>query len=103
MTEDPFVRSFNRKRRMAKVSLALLLGVIALPAVSRWAGYAVEDLSASVFMLAIGVYLLANWILCKCPGCGRFIGIAGELNGIPRGAPCPQESRHLERLDWPES
>ena len=101
-SEEGFIGAFNRRRLFAKASLCLLIAVIIVHYVHRDRIALNQSQSVWVFLFAAGIYVLGNWILCRCPGCGRFIGIAGEFEGLPRGAPCEIESRNIERLDWPE-
>lgn len=103
MDDDRFVRSFNRRRLFAKLSIAAVAVLLVLhhfgPRSGRWSGIAG---SAAVYFGVLGLVAVFNGLRGRCPACGRFIGVAGLLR-VPRRAPCGLESRLLERLDWPDA
>lgn len=99
--DDRFVRSFNRRRLIAKLALGALVGILI------WHHFFPDPTAAvgeaAAYVLIAVLYIGVNWIFCKCPDCGRFIGIAGALGGMPRRAPCASEARNIERLNWPDA
>lgn len=99
MDDDRFVRSFNRRRLFAKLSIA---AVVALLLLHHFGPRTEAVESAAVYFGVVGLVAVFNWLRGKCPACGRFIGVAGLLK-MPRRAPCGLESRLIERLDWPDA
>lgn len=103
---DSFARAYNLRRKFAKaacgvVSALLILRLFPGLEMGRWAGVLRSDISA---MLGVIGFVWANYLLCRCPACKRFIGLMPtSLRGLPRGAPCEAENRYSERLDWPGS
>lgn len=102
--DERLVRSFNRRRLFAKIALGALVGILILHHFYPTTRFAGGAYSAAAYFLILGVYLVVNWVFCKCPQCKRFIGIAGVLlQGLPRGAPCGFETRNIDRLNWPDA
>lgn len=101
--DERFVRSFNRRRLLAKSALGALVGILI------WHHFYPDQAptaaagSAAAYVLILGLYIGVNWFFCKCPGCNRFIGIAGVFGGMPRRAPCGSETRNIDRLNWPDA
>lgn len=99
MDDDRFVRSFNRRRLFAKLSIA---AVVALLLLHHFGPRREAVASATVYFGVLALVAVFNWLRGRCPACGRFIGAAGLLR-MPRRAPCSLESRLIARLDWPDA
>lgn len=97
--DDSFVRSFNRRRLFAKLSIAAVAALLVLHHFGSGSGAAA---SAAAYFGMVALVVTFNWLRGKCPACGRFIGVAGLLK-MPRRSPCELESRLIERLDWPDA
>lgn len=98
-----FVRSFNRRRLIAKLALGALAASLVWHHFYPDKEPATAAGSGAAYALMAGLYVGVNWIFCKCPGCNRFIGLVGAFGGMPRRAPCASESRNIGRLDWPDA
>ncbi len=99
--DERFIRSFNRRRLLAKLALGSLVGILV------WHHFFPDPTAAigeaAAYVLIAVLYVVVNWVFCKCPACGRFIGIAGVFGGMPRRAPCEAESRNIDRLNRPDA
>lgn len=95
-----FVRNYNLRRRLAKALCAAVVVLFILRALiasdeRRWADIGI--------LVAGAAFLCADFILCKCPACSRFIGLKPAfISAMPRGAPCAMENQNFKELDWPD-
>jgi hypothetical protein len=94
-----FIRSYNRRRRWARFTLAAL-GAALLTAFFLPRRFEYRAWATAGFVFLLHYYF--NAIRAKCPACGRFIGVSRWAQlGLPRGLRCDLEIACADALDEP--